>query len=227
MELIKKIQKLLFFIPVFIYDLVISRMLTIVTYKIMMKELKKDEKQFNQIKDFLDIGVGTARPLYEIYPDLPKNTQVLGVDIDANYVKAAQQLFKKNDNVEIKLEDFYNIEKNLDGRKFDIVLFSSSFMLMPDKQWALNIAKQLLKPNGKILFILTLNEKKNPIAEKIKPIIKYITTIDFGAVTYKKDFMELMQKQNDLNMGPLVRIYQKSNPLTYLLKIYYVEAVRK
>ncbi len=46
--------------------------------------------------------------------------------------------------------------------KFDIVVFSSSFMLMPDRVEALKISKELLAKGGKIMFILTLQkaEKK-------------------------------------------------------------------
>lgn len=46
--------------------------------------------------------------------------------------------------------------------KFDIVVFSSSFMLMPQREAALELAKQLVKDDGKIMFILTLQpaEKK-------------------------------------------------------------------
>jgi len=55
-------------------------------------------------------------------------------------------------------------------------------MLMPFKEKALEVAKGLLNPNGRIIFMLTLYEKKKrfTIIEKIKPFIKYYTTIDFG-----------------------------------------------
>ena len=34
----------------------------------------------------LDIGVGTAVPLYHIWNSLPKNVDLLGVDIDKSYI---------------------------------------------------------------------------------------------------------------------------------------------
>lgn len=66
-------------------------------------------------------------------------------------------------------------------------------MLMPEREKALQIAKKLVKPNGKIIFLLTLHRKKNPLFEKVKPLIKYITTIDFGNITYENDFFELLK----------------------------------
>ena len=57
-------------------------------------------------------------------------------------------------------------------------------MLMPDKVNALQVAKSILNKDGKIAFILTLNEKRNKPLEIIKPIIKKLTTIDFGEVVY-------------------------------------------
>ena len=49
-----------------------------------------------------------------------------------------------------------------------------------------------MKKDGKLLFLLTLNKKKSIIAEKIKPLIKFLTTIDFGGVVYENEFYELI-----------------------------------
>ena len=44
--------------------------------------------------------------------------------------------------------------------KFDIVVFSSSFMLMHDRVEALKIYKELLAKGGKIILTLQKAEKK-------------------------------------------------------------------
>ena len=70
-------------------------------------------------------------------------------------------------------------------------MFSSSFMIMPDRLKALEIAKSCLKQDGSIFFLLTLeNEKSNKtlLLEKVKPYLKYLTTIEFGTITYEHDF---------------------------------------
>lgn len=37
------------------------------------------------------------------------------------------------------------------------------------------------------------------IIEKVKPYMKYLTTVDFGQITYEKDF-DLMLRDNGLNV---------------------------
>lgn len=57
--------------------------------------------------NFLDVGVGTGRPLYEVLNTFPPQTQILGVDIDENYVRAAQKLFTEKKHV-VNFPCFFN-----------------------------------------------------------------------------------------------------------------------
>ena len=66
-------------------------------------------------------------------------------------------------------------------------------MLMPEREKAIELAKSLLNPGGNIIFLLTLHDKKYSLVEKVKPLIKYLTTIDFGNITYKKEFFDLVE----------------------------------
>jgi len=43
--------------------------------------------------------------------------------------------------------------------KYDMVVFSSSFMVLPYKQKAVEIAKSLLSPKGRVVFMMTIHEK--------------------------------------------------------------------
>jgi len=55
--------------------------------------------------------------------------------------------------------------------KFDVIVFSSSFMLMPDRLKALNIAKEHLNKGGNIYFLLTLHTKRSKFNDvKIKSL---------------------------------------------------------
>ena len=52
---------------------------------------------------------------------------------------------------------------------------------------------------GKIYFLLTLYDRKssfNKFMEKVKPYLKYVSTIDFGKVTYKSDFEQYLISHN-------------------------------
>jgi hypothetical protein len=65
-------------------------------------------------------------------------------------------------------------------------------MLMPDQVKALLLAKSLLEENGRVCFLMTLNKRPIYLLEKIKPIIKKLTTVDFGKVTYESDLEQII-----------------------------------
>lgn len=145
-------------IPSYLYDLVISRFLTITSHILMLNYLGFRETD----KMMLDVGCGTGLPLSNILDKLPKEMNVVGIDIDPAYVLTSQELFKNNKRVNIHEISFYDVQK-LNQKKYDIVFFSFSFMLMPDKHEALRLAESLLNENGRVIFLLTLNNHRNPI----------------------------------------------------------------
>jgi hypothetical protein len=58
-------------------------------------------------------------------------------------------------------------------------------MLMPDPLKALILSKKMLKDKSStVSFLMTIYKKPNPLIEKIKPIIRKITTVDFGKIIY-------------------------------------------
>ena len=77
-----------------IYDIIVSRPVTSYTYSRFLHRLK--EHKLESLNNLLDIGVGTGTALNYIIPELPQKTHILGVDIDENYVRTCQNLFKKN-----------------------------------------------------------------------------------------------------------------------------------
>ena len=89
----------------------------------------------------MDIGTATGHPLYSVI-DKFGDAEVLGIDIDRSYVPACQKLFKDHKNVTIKELNFYDVETEYPDKNFDMIIFGSSFMLMPDQVKALEIAKR-------------------------------------------------------------------------------------
>jgi hypothetical protein len=69
-------------------------------------------------------------------------------------------------------------------------------MLMPSPEKALLKAKELLTENGRIVFLLTMHKNRNRFMEIIKPAIKYLTSIDFGKMTYEDQFLGLLDTFN-------------------------------
>lgn len=90
----------------------------------------------------LDIGTATGHPLYSIINTF-KDAEVVGIDIDKNYVPACQKLFKNHENVTIKLMNFYDLDTEYADTQFDTIIFGSSFMLMPDQSKAIELAKSI------------------------------------------------------------------------------------
>jgi ubiquinone/menaquinone biosynthesis C-methylase UbiE len=169
----------------------------------------------------LDIGVGTGYALNSIAASMPK-VNIVGIDIDKNYILKAQQTFQANPMIEIREQNFYDLETS--NEKYDFIVFSSSFMLMPDRERALATAKKLLNKNGSVIFLMTLYESKArfKILEKIKPLLKYYTTVDFGQLVYETQFMDIM-KNNGLKVTKKQRVFQSMNPLFYIFRFFCVE----
>lgn len=136
----------------------------------------------------LDVGIGTAGALAKNAETiLDKDIQVVGVDIDEAYVKRARKNLTEaglDANVEVEHESVFDHR----GGPYDAVYFSASFMLMPDPPAVLRHVISLLAPTGRVYFTQTFQDRRSPVLEKAKPLLKRVTTIDFGRVTYEEDF---------------------------------------
>jgi len=88
----------------------------------------------------LDIGTATGGPLKTIV-DVFDHARVLGIDYNPLYIPACQKLFKDYENVEIKFMNFYDLEKEEPETMFDIIIFGSSFMILPDQTKAIEVAQ--------------------------------------------------------------------------------------
>lgn len=63
-------------------------------------------------------------------------------------------------------------------------------MLLPDPDGALRHCRSLLKPDGTVFFTQTFQTRPSRWMERFKPLLRRITTIDFGRVTYEEAFRE-------------------------------------
>jgi ubiquinone/menaquinone biosynthesis C-methylase UbiE len=142
----------------------------------------------------LDVGVGTGGALVRNKETvISKDLRVVGVDYDKDYVTRCRERVAEAglaDRVQIELVSIYDYH----GETFDAVYFGASFMLMPDPKRALEHCATLLRPGGRIYFTQTFQEKRSPLVERVKPLLKKITTIDFGKVTYEADFMRVLSE---------------------------------
>lgn len=141
----------------------------------------------------LDIGIGNGKMIRQ-HAELikNKNIHITGIDINKSYINHCRTLIN-----DFGLESHIRalccpVEQfNPDGKeKFDFILFTMSFMLLDNQAAVLERVKRWLKPDGCIMFFQTMFRQKNRLLEFLKPRLKYLTTVDFGAVTYEQSFFE-------------------------------------
>lgn len=138
----------------------------------------------------LDVGVGTAGALLANAAIVRRQGLVVtGIDIDKDYIARARRKLCRSalvDQAEVKLESIYEHH----GGPYDAIYFSASFMLLPEPERALRHCANLLSPVGRIFFTQTFHSAPSAWMERFKPILKRITTIDFGRVTYENEFRQ-------------------------------------
>jgi SAM-dependent methyltransferase len=164
----------------FIYDAAIARM-TAGWYRAVIERLPEHAR-------VLDVGIGTGRALLANAEALgAKDLHVTGIDIDADYVNRCRREVARRglaDRVQVRLESVYDHR----GGPYAAVYFSASFMLLPEPARALRHVGGLLAPGGRVYFTQTFEDRPSRAVEIVKPLLRHVTTVDFGRVTYEADF---------------------------------------
>lgn len=175
-----------------------------------------DECRFH----LLDVGIGTASALMtQAHRVAAMRLRVTGVDYDKAYVRAARAAVASN-----SLERLVNVhclsvyEPQLrtavlgdTGRTFvDGAYFSGSLTLMPDPLAALEAVAGLVRPGGHVYVTQTYQRHAVPLLSVVKPLLKYVTTIDFGPLLYERQLQDLVSAASRLprpllceHMGPV------------------------
>ncbi|CAI5745771.1 unnamed protein product [Peronospora destructor] len=170
-----------------IYDAIIVK-LTTDWYAEVLERLPNGSK-------FLDVGIGTGLALINNRQQLKlKQINVDGVDYDKDYVVRCQVLVKEKQLTSLVQVHHASIYDFQDG-PYDAVYFSSSLMLMPDAVKALQHCMGMLKQKTGCIYVTqTIQTRHSRLMEIVKPLLKFLTTIDFGAVTYEEDLLITFKK---------------------------------
>jgi SAM-dependent methyltransferase len=140
----------------------------------------------------LDVGIGTGAALIANAELLrAKDVRVTGVDVDAAYVERCRRTIvgKQLDRwISVRLE---SIDAHAGG-PYDAVYFSASFMLLPDPVGTLRHVRTLTASDALVYFTQTFEHRRSRAVELAKPLLRRVTTIDFGRVTYEADFRETL-----------------------------------
>jgi SAM-dependent methyltransferase len=136
----------------------------------------------------LDVGIGTGAAMSRCADIVrEKDLTVVGLDIDADYVRRCRRELARAGlagRVEPRLASVYDHE----GGPYDAVYFSASLMLLPDPAAAITHVAGQLAPGGRLFATQTFQRRRSRLMERAKPMIRHVTTIDFGRVTYEEDF---------------------------------------
>jgi SAM-dependent methyltransferase len=169
-----------------IYDRVFAR-LTTGWYREVLKRLPKGAC-------ILDVGIGTGSALARNALLVnERRLQVVGIDVDGGYLRSCRHHLAEAglaQSVSTRLESIYDHR----GGPYQAVYFSGSFMLLPDPVAALRHVSHLLSPAGRIYFTQTINTKRVPALEKLKPMLHRITSIHFGRVTYEHELLDAIRQ---------------------------------
>lgn len=136
----------------------------------------------------LDVGIGTGSALLAHAPLVrAKELRIVGVDIDGAYIEQCRRAVERaglTDGIDARLESVYEHRAG----PYDAIYFSGSFMLLPDPRRALASVSRMVAPGGLIYFTQTFESDRSPALEIVKPLLRWVTTIDFGRVTYEDEF---------------------------------------
>jgi len=168
----------------FLYDAAIGR-LTSGWYRAVLVRLAPRCR-------LLDIGIGTGAALLANAASIrEKALYVTGVDVDAAYVDRCRRAVVRSgfgDRITVRLESIYDHR----GGPYDAAYFSGSFMLLPDPSAALRHVAELLTPGGRVYFTQSFEHERSRVLDVVKPLLRFVTTIDFGRVTYEPEFQRVL-----------------------------------
>lgn len=169
-----------------VYDALIVK-LTTGWYAHVLKRLPAKSR-------LLDVGVGTGAALANNHGLLTsKGVKVDGVDYDLDYVKRCRELLAER-QLDAHVAVYHASIYDFTGGPYDGVYFSASLMLMPDPVEALRHCAKMLKPGGHVYVTQTIQTRRSKLVEVGKPLLKFLTTIDFGTVTYEADLLATFKK---------------------------------
>lgn len=84
--------------------------------------------------------------------------------------------------------------------RFDAAYFSGSLTVMPDPPAALRAVLPLIKRDGRVYITQTFQKKYSPLMAAVKPLLKYITTIDFGQLTTEADLEKIITEADSYDV---------------------------
>ena len=113
--------------------------------------------------------------------------------------------------------------------QFDAVYFSGSLTLMPDPAAALKCAASMLTTRGVIYVTQTFQNRPSPVMERLKPLLRRFTSVDFGRVTYYSEVQQIAEKagMKILEDGPIAGSVDNASQTARLIVLKPMVASKK
>ncbi len=136
----------------------------------------------------LDVGIGTGGAVARS-ADLvrAKDLRIVGLDIDREYLEQCESTIMRAGLAEYVTPCLSSVYDH-HGGPYDVIYFSASLMLLPDPVEAMKHVAAQLGPSGQLYFTQTFHHRRSRLVAKVKPMLRHVTTIHFGRVTYEDDF---------------------------------------
>ena len=149
----------------------------------------------------LDVGIGTASALARNARTVRAlRLRIVGVDYEQKYVSYSRGVLFRcglKDSVRTICASIYDkdlsVKTGAKSSPFDVVYFSGSISLMPDPSEALRAAAKLLRPGGRIYITQTFQNRDFPLLSVAKPLLKYLTTVDFGRLIFQREMLAFVE----------------------------------
>lgn len=186
------------------------------------------QKVLDQIPEgsrILDIGIGTGYAHYRNQHIIKeKNLVIVGIDIDAEYVKRAKHTMIDaglDQNVKLIVADVYDVEFD---QGFDFVIFSDSYAVIPDVHQMISHCEKFLGENGKVIITSTLFDQYNQYIDWVKQRIGSVSSVEFGEMKLKHTLINYAkQRALDQSDIEIELIDQKTTPIVgYQFNTYVV-----
>lgn len=183
-----------------LYDALIVKSLTARWYGAALAELEDGAV-------VADVGVGTGAALLAHAGELKRRKlRVVGVEYDSAYVSRARALAAAAERreelaagaVSVRHASVYDagaLAAPEGSARFDAVYFSGSLTLLPDPAEALRLAARATRSGGKVIVTQTYQRDHflNPLFRVSKPLLRFVTTVDFGKLTTEHDLARVLQ----------------------------------
>ena len=203
----------IFFYLWLLFDFIKSKLISCHTYSRLVSRLKC--LNFSKMHRILSIGFGDTYAFSGVFNKIPSNLKVTGND--SNTFKLFQ--CQKNENMEIMSQRLSEIE-NIP--KFDAIMFTNSIFPFEKTEKQVQLAKKLLKINGKIFFIVSLFKKKTKFLKNCRHFLSNLWVNGSNAFMTEREFLAML-KRNKLDVNYKERIKDEMNPFFKFFRFFLIE----